>query len=93
MNARIVGKIFQYTLPSRENKKNYCKLLKDDDEFVKRIFKEIPTTRSADGPDATGSYIIEICTEDCDLTDDEIVKKIDSIANEIGFIDDDIEDK
>ena len=87
MNARIVGKVFQYSLPSRENNKNSCKLLKDDDEFVKRIYKEIPTTRSIDGPDVTGSYIIEICTEDCDLTDDEIVKKIDSIANEIGFID------
>jgi len=92
MNARIVGKIFQYSLPSRENKKNYCKLLKDDSEFVKRIFKEIPTTISVEGPDVTGSYIIEICTEDCNITDEEIVKKIDSIANEIGFVDDDTGD-
>ena len=88
MNARIVGKVFQYSLPSRENNKNFCKLLKDDDEFVKRVFKEIPTTRSVDGPDVTGSYIIEISTKDCDLTDEEIVKKIDSIASDIGFIDD-----
>ena len=89
MNAWIVEKIFQYTLPSREYKKNYCKLLKDDDEFVKRILKEIPTTESVEGPDVTGSYIIEISTKDCTLTDDEINKKIDEIANEIGFVDND----
>jgi hypothetical protein len=80
MKTLLVGKVFLYSLP---NKKEFKQ---DDQVFMNRMLNEISGAKEVQHILAgQGSYAITIEVLDTNLNDEEIINKIDTIADEIGY--------
>jgi hypothetical protein len=86
MSTELVGKVFSYSLPEKKgrNCNIACRLLKDEESFKDRVL-ELNGCLEVNGPSITGAYSISLDTHDTELSDAEIIQRINSIANEIGF--------
>jgi hypothetical protein len=82
--TRLCGKIFAFSLPSQDNNPNACKLLVDDEMFMDKVL-EIKGCKEVQSANVCGVYVITFDAEDCPYMDNEIIRKIDTIANNIGF--------
>lgn len=84
--TNLAGKVFVLSLPSKEENKDYCKLLKDDEKFMSKVL-EIEGCMEVEGPNITGCFAITFDVFDCPYSDNEIIEMIDTITNNIGFTD------
>lgn len=83
-HTRLVGKIFIFNLPVKED--NFCISLKNNEEFISKVM-DITGCIEIQGLDITGAYTITFSVEETPFTDKDIIEKINSIANKIGFED------
>lgn len=77
----LAGKVFVFNLPLK-GKSN--KLLKNEQKFIKNVL-EIQSCKEIQNVNISNAYVIIFNTTADSLPNEEIISKIDKIAEKIGF--------